>query len=65
MNDDENTTLGRMDERLKAVQQAVNRIETTFVMLSRYLPVERLVFGLVALVLSATFVAIIALVLRR
>jgi len=65
VNDDENTTLGRMDERLKAVQQAVNRIETTFVMLSRYLPVERLVFGLVALVLSATFVAIIALVLRR
>ena len=65
MTDDENTTLGRMDERLKAVQQAVNRIETTFVMLSRYLPVERLVFGLVALVLSATFVAIIALVLRR
>lgn len=65
MNDDENTTLGRMDERLKAVQQSVNRIETTFVMLSRYLPVERLVFGLVALVLSATFVAIIALVLRR
>ena len=65
MNDDENATLGRMDERLKAVQQAVNRIETTFVMLSRYLPVERLVFGLVALVLSATFVAIIALVLRR
>jgi len=63
--DDENTTLGRMDERLKAVQQSVNRIETTFVMLSRYLPVERLVFGLVALVLSATFVAIIALVLRR
>jgi len=63
--DDENTTLGRMDERLKAVQQAVNRIETTFVMLSRYLPVERLVFGLVALVLSATFVSIIALVLRR
>jgi hypothetical protein len=54
-----------MDERLKAVQQSVNRIETTFVMLSRYLPVERLVFGLVALVLSATFVAIIALVLRR
>jgi hypothetical protein len=65
VNDDENTTLGRMDERLKAVQQSVNRIETTFVMLSRYLPVERLVFGLVALVLSATFVAIIALVLRR
>lgn len=65
MTDDENTTLGRMDERLKAVQQAVNRIETTFVMLSRYLPVERLVFGLVALVLSATFVSIIALVLRR
>ena len=65
MNDDENTTLGRMDERLKAVQQSVNRIETTFVMLSRYLPVERLVFGLVALVLSATFVAIIAMVLRR
>ena len=65
MTDDENTTLGRMDERLKAVQQSVNRIETTFVMLSRYLPVERLVFGLVALVLSATFVAIIALVLRR
>ena len=65
MNDDENATLGRMDERLKAVQQSVNRIETTFVMLSRYLPVERLVFGLVALVLSATFVAIIALVLRR
>ena len=65
MDDDEHTTLGRIDERVKNLHAIVLRLEKEFVTLTRYLPVERLVFGLVALVLAATFVAMLALVIRK
>ena len=67
MNDEEDhrIILGRIDERVKALQSAVARVEAECVKLIRFLPVERLVFGLVAVVLLAVATGMMALVLRR
>jgi hypothetical protein len=68
VDDDEHTTLGRIDERVKSLHATLSRIEDDmekFVELVRFLPVERLVYGLVAIILAAVVAAMIALVLRR
>lgn len=72
MNDDDDkdhhTTLGRIDERLRSLHSIVVRMEKNmerFVELVRYLPVERLVYGLVFIVLAGVLTAIITLVIRQ
>lgn len=65
MDDDERTTLGRIDERVKAMQITLARVEAECVKLIRYLPVERLVFGLVGAVLLAVLTGMLALILRK
>jgi len=65
MDDDEHVTLGRIDERVKAIQRTLDRVEDECVKLIRYLPVERLVFGLVGVVLLAVVTGMLALVLSK
>jgi len=65
VDDDERTTLGRIDERVKAMQITLARVEAECVKLIRYLPVERLVFGLVGAVLLAVLTGMLALILRK
>ena len=65
MDDDDYTTLGRIDERVKAMQITLARVEAECVKLIRYLPVERLVFGLVGAVLLAVLTGMLALILRK
>lgn len=52
-------------ERVKANQARLETDQATFVPLIRYLPIEKLVNGMVALTLSAVVLALIALVVRK
>ena len=60
--------LARLDERLKAMQvdvQVLAQKFTEYVRLERYRTTEMLVFGVVALILSGVFAAILAGVIHR
>ena len=65
MTGDEKTMLARIDERMLSMQVTIVRLEKEFVSLTRYLPVERLVYGLVTIALAAVTTAMITLVIRK
>ena len=65
MTGDEKTMLARIDERMLSMQVTIVRLEKEFVSLTRYLPVERLVYGLVTIALAAVATAMITLVIRK
>jgi len=68
MDEDEHSMLARLDERLKAMQvdmQVLAQKFTEYVRLERYRTTEMLVFGVVALILSGVFAAILAGVVHR
>jgi len=68
MSDDEHSMLARLDERIKGIQDDVDVIAKKFaeyVRLERYRTIELLVFGVVGLILSGVFAAIIATVVHR
>jgi len=68
MDEDEHSMLARLDERLKAMQvdmQVLAQKFTEYVRLERYRTTEMLVFGVVALILSGVFAAILAGVIHR
>lgn len=54
----------RLDELEKDVKYLAEHSEASYVSVTRYAPVERLMFGLVALVMIGFVTAVIALVLR-
>ena len=58
----------RLDQRLQAVERDIEQIasvsDSRYVPLIRYVPVERVVFGVVGLILMSTITAVLALVLR-
>ena len=58
----------RLDQRLQAVERDIEQIasvgDARYVPLIRYVPVERVVFGVVGLILMSTITAVLALVLR-
>jgi hypothetical protein len=47
---DTDVVLARLGVQLTHIEQAVNRIEAEYTRLARFLPVERAVFGLIAMV---------------
>lgn len=57
-----------LDQRLKAVEADVARIaahgDTHYVPIARYAPVERVLYGMVGLILASFVAALIALVVR-
>ena len=68
MDPEEHVTLGRIDERVKSLHAAVQRVETAlerYVLLVRYITVERLVFGLAGVILLSVVVGMITLVVRK
>ena len=68
MDQDEHVTLGRIDERVRSLHASINRIEVAlerYVLLVRYITVERLVFGLAGVILLSVVVGMIALVVRK
>ena len=68
MEEEEHVTLGRIDERVRSLHHGIERIEkelTKYVLMVRYITVERLVFGLATIILVAVATAMVALVLRK
>lgn len=67
MNGDEHTMLARIDERTKNIEREVSDIKKKFMdytLLARFSPVEKLVYGLVALVMAGLVGAILSQVLK-
>jgi hypothetical protein len=68
MSEDEHSMLARLDERIKGIKDDMDVIArkfTEYVRLERYRTIELLVFGVVGLILSGVFAAIIATVVHR
>jgi hypothetical protein len=51
--DDTNVVLARIEVQLTHLEQAVRRIEAAYTTLSRFLPVEKSVFGIIAMIAVA------------
>lgn len=68
----DNIDIARMDERFKFIQERleelIKKIETVYVtrpeLNTRITPLERVVYGMVGLVLTAVVVAVVALILK-
>ena len=68
MDENEHSMLARLDERMTAMQKDVQALTakfTEYVRLERYRTTELLVFGVVGLILSGVFAAILAGVVHR
>jgi len=59
----------RLDQRIQALEQDVQQMsamgDTRYVSISRYTPVERVVYGVVGIIGTALIVALITLILPR
>jgi len=67
LNQSDHTLLARIDERTQTLDRKIDALEKRFngyVLIARFKPVELLVFGLVAIVLTAVIGALVTLVLK-